>query len=213
MGAKHQTLSFKSLKREGQSGLIEINKSRFHGYALTVNTEEEAHTFIREIAKRHPESSCICHAYIIGMSKEIQRFHDGHEPVGGMPILENIKMRQLTNVVCAVSRYYGGVKLGAGNLARYFSKAASQAIDDGVPSILKLSMRYRISFDYGFIGKLQYTIEHSPYIMQGIDYGEKAEMTVLVPNDGIKPFTDLINGITNANHEMEKLSDIYYCWD
>jgi len=126
--ASEKPLGYCALEREGVYEET-INKSRFIGYASPALEEEDALSYLQEIQKRHPDASCICHAYVSGLSGAIQRFYDGHEPVGGMPILDAIRKRGVTGSVCAVVRYFGGVKLGMGGLARAFGNVAIAAVD------------------------------------------------------------------------------------
>ena len=81
--------------------------------------EKESLQFIEAIKSEHPLASVICYGYVCGYQSQIQKYHDGHEPVGGKPILSAIKLKELTGVTCAVVRYFGGVKLGVGGLASY----------------------------------------------------------------------------------------------
>ena len=119
--------SYNSLAHLGISEELVINKSRFIGYAKFAMTEDEAIAFIDDIRSQHPLASCICYAYVCGYQSQVQKYHDGHEPVCGKPILSAIIMKNLTGTVCAVVRYYGGIKLGVGGLARAFGTAAISA--------------------------------------------------------------------------------------
>lgn len=118
---------------------IEIKRSRFLGYAARVETEEAARGFLAEIRRLHREARHVCHGFVIGADREIQRSSDDGEPSGtaGMPILKAIVSRQtdpdggteLSDVVVAVVRYFGGVKLGAGGLVQAYSDTAAATLD------------------------------------------------------------------------------------
>ncbi len=96
----------------------EIKKSRFICHLKRVYTEEEARAFISEIKKEHHKANHNCSAFTLGDRQEIQRSSDDGEPSGtaGVPMLEILKKREITNVCAVVTRYFGGIKLGAGGL-------------------------------------------------------------------------------------------------
>ena len=106
-------------------------KSRFIGRCFPVETEDEAFAVIADVKKRHWDATHNCYAFIVGENGLTQRFSDDGEPSGtaGMPILDVIKQKGLTNTLIVVTRYFGGILLGAGGLVRAYSKAAASAVD------------------------------------------------------------------------------------
>src|SRR5690625_1915655 len=118
-----------TVKHSGEDELI-IQKSRFIGYVRRVETEEAAHEFINEIKKKHYDATHNCSAYIIGENDQIQKANDDGEPSGtaGIPILEVLKRMNLKDTAVVVTRYFGGVKLGAGGLIRAYSQTTAEAI-------------------------------------------------------------------------------------
>lgn len=109
----------------------EIKKSRFICHLKRVYTEEEARAFISEIKKEHHKANHNCSAFTLGERQEIQRSSDGGEPSGtaGVPMLEILKKREITNVCAVVTRYFGGIKLGAGGLIRAYAGSVGHALD------------------------------------------------------------------------------------
>src|SRR5699024_10060695 len=108
-----------------------IQKSRFIGYVKRVETEENALAFIDEIKKKHHDATHNCSAYLIGEHDQIQKANDDGEPTGtaGVPILEVLKKKKLKDTAVVVTRYFGGVKLGAGGLIRAYGSTTSKAIN------------------------------------------------------------------------------------
>jgi uncharacterized YigZ family protein len=210
---KKELISYKSVKSESETEEIVITKSRFIGYASHTMTENDAKNFIESVSEKHPEASCICHAYICGMSGQIQRFHDGHEPVGGMPILEVMKMKDLTAITCAVVRYFGGVKLGVGGLARAFSNTAVKAIESAKPCTYHLSEIYQLSFDYTYQGKIEYALTNSEHKYGNINYLDKIIMDVVAKCGSKEKINAIISAVTSANHVLELKEKKYICWD
>lgn len=109
----------------------EIKKSRFICHLKRVYTEEEARAFISEIKKEHHKANHNCSAFTLGDRQEIQRSSDDGEPSGtaGVPMLEILKKREITNVCAVVTRYFGGIKLGAGGLIRAYAGSVGHALD------------------------------------------------------------------------------------
>jgi len=204
--------SYKSVKISSKTDEIVINKSRFIGYASHAMTEDNAKKFIDEVTDVHPEASCICHAYICGMNAQVQKFFDGHEPVGGMPILDVLKLKKLTATCCVVVRYFGGTKLGANYLARAFSNTASQAVNLTVPSIYELSTKFILTVDYTFQGKLDYMLKNSVFEVGTTEFGEKISMEITAKKSKQDELDSRIASITNGNHTLKAASELYKCW-
>lgn len=101
-------------------------RSRFIGYAKPINSEEEAVEFVDEIKKKHKDATHNVWAYTVGPTMNIQRYSDDGEPQGtaGIPALEVIKKEDLRDVVVVITRYFGGIKLGAGGLVRAYTRGA-----------------------------------------------------------------------------------------
>lgn len=110
---------------------FEIEKSVFEAAVAPVRDEAEAEAFVSEIRAKHPDATHNCYAYLCDVEKNIYRFSDDGEPgkTAGLPILEAIRGRGLFNTGIVVSRWFGGIKLGAGGLVRAYSRAALAAID------------------------------------------------------------------------------------
>src|SRR5690606_30111907 len=110
---------------------INIQKSRFIAYINRATTEEEAQEFIQKIKKQNSDATHNCSAYLIGENDRIQKANDDGEPSGtaGVPILEVLKKKKLKDTVVVVTRYFGGIKLGAGGLIRAYGKSTSEGLD------------------------------------------------------------------------------------
>ena len=110
-----------------------INKSRFIGHGCPCETEEEALKFLSDIRAKHKDANHNCYAYIIGANMGVMRYSDDGEPGGtaGMPIIEVMKARGVTNCAVVVTHYFGGVLLGAGGLVRAYSQGGHQCLRRG----------------------------------------------------------------------------------
>lgn len=142
-------MEYRTIRQDGQAQ-EEIKKSRFICHAKRVYSEEEARDFIAAIKKEHYKATHNCSAFIVGEKSEIKRTSDDGEPSGtaGIPMLGVMENHQVTNVCFVVTRYFGGIKLGAGGLIRAYAGSVALAIKEiGLIEIkeqagLRLKMSY-----------------------------------------------------------------------
>ena len=147
---------YKTVHEFGQDEVI-IEKSTFIGYAKPVKTEEEAVEFINEIKKKHKDARHNVWAYTIGQNMNIQRYSDDGEPQGtaGIPTLEVIKKEDLRDVAVVVTRYFGGIKLGAGGLVRAYTKGAKIGLEAAKIIEKVMFQEVRVRIDYNQLGRVQ----------------------------------------------------------
>lgn len=178
-----------------------IQKSRFIGYIKRVETEEAAHDFIKEIKKKHHDATHNCSAYLIGQNDEIQKANDDGEPSGtaGLPMLEVLKKQQLKDTVVVVTRYFGGVKLGAGGLIRAYGTTTSKAIKKTGVVKRKLMQGYSITIEYSLLGTLENELRQSEHIIDNINYLQNVELIVYVDVNKTESF---LNWITNLSSDQ-----------
>lgn len=185
-----------------------IQKSRFIGYAKRVESEIEAQKFIQQIKKTHYDARHNCFAYLIGENSKIQKANDDGEPGGtaGIPILEVIKMKELKNTVIVVSRYFGGIKLGAGGLIRAYSSTASQTVDKVGILERKLVQEYSVKIDYSNLGKIQNSItdKDSKFFIDDIIFQDIVILNILVDAGQERNFKNWIIEFTNNQVEFSK---------
>nr|WP_314944584.1 YigZ family protein [Streptococcus infantis] len=149
-------MEFRTIKEDGQVQ-EEIKKSRFICHAKRVYSEEEARAFITAIKKEHYKATHNCSAFIIGERSEIKRTSDDGEPSGtaGVPMLGVLENHNLTNVCVVVTRYFGGIKLGAGGLIRAYAGSVALAVKEiGIVEIkeqagIQIQMSYAQYQEYG----------------------------------------------------------------
>ncbi|MBB5887449.1 YigZ family protein [Lactovum miscens] len=135
---------------------IDIKNSRFICQMKRVQNEEEAVDFLRSVKKEHYKANHNCSAFILGEHQEVQRASDDGEPSGtaGVPILEVLKKREITDICVVVTRYFGGIKLGAGGLIRAYAGSVSQALDSvGLVKIVD-ELEIILTLDYSLFDSL-----------------------------------------------------------
>ena len=201
-------VSYRMLKDYADTYFIE-KKSRFISYAQPVYSEEEALQFLSAIRKKHYDATHNCYAYILGESMNIQRSSDDGEPSGtaGVPILEVLKKEELTNSIVIVTRYFGGIMLGAGGLIRAYTEGAARGIKAAGAVIVQPFAVHKLKMDYGFLSKLQYEISKKDYIIENIEYLENVTMRVLTTLDLEEAFIKDIAQWTNGSIAVESLGE------
>ena len=202
--------TYKTLYEYGMDEII-IEKSTFIGYAKPIKTEEEAVEFINEIKKKHKDATHNVWAYTVGKTMNIQRYSDDGEPQGtaGIPTLEVIKKEDLRDVVVVVTRYFGGVKLGAGGLVRAYTKGAKIGIDAAKVIEKVMYKEVRIKIDYNQLGKVQNEIMNMNYFVKDTIYEDNVEIIVYSRLEEVKVLTDKMIDITSATAEI-KLGEEFY---
>lgn len=188
-----------------------INKSRFIGYAMPINSEEEALAFIDKIKANHRDATHNVYAYVFGKDSNIQRFSDDGEPSGtaGIPVLEVIKKENLRNVVVVVTRYFGGTKLGAGGLIRAYTRGAKIGLDSGNMVDMILHAKIKIRIDYTLYGKVENYLINENYIVDESVFDDGVNVFVYIEDSKIEDFTKIITDLTNGNVIFENVDEEY----
>ncbi|MGM0792324.1 MAG: YigZ family protein [Bacillota bacterium] len=202
--------SYKTVKGFAEHEII-IQKSRFIAHISRAETEEEALAFIQEIKKAHWNATHNCSAYLIGEHDHIQKANDDGEPSGtaGVPILEVLKKKQLKDTVAVVTRYFGGIKLGAGGLIRAYGKSASEGINAAGIVTRKLMKILSVKVEYTWLGKLENELRESVYSIKDIHYLENVEFEVFVEEAGINLFSEWITELTNGQGLIDEGELLY----
>lgn len=202
------TTSYRMLKAYADTYFIE-KKSKFISYVQPVYSEEEALHFLSGIRKKHYDASHNCYAYILGSSMNIQRSSDDGEPSGtaGVPILEVLKKEEVTNSIIVVTRYFGGIMLGAGGLIRAYTEGAVQGIKAAGTVRVQPFMVHQLKMDYSFLSKLQYEIPRKDYIIENIEYLENVTMHVLTTPDQGNAFLEDVAEWTNGSISVDTLGE------
>lgn len=188
-----------------------INKSRFIGYSMPVDSEEEALQFIDEINTKHKDATHNVYAYVIGEESNIQRFSDDGEPSGtaGIPALEVLKKEDLRNVVVVVTRYFGGIKLGGGGLIRAYTRGAKIAIDAAKIVDMTLHHKLKINIPYTLYGKVENFLMSNGYTPEETNYDIDVVIYLYVTKSQVDDFTNEITNLTNGNVEIEYTSEMH----
>lgn len=201
---------YKTIHRFGEDYFIE-KKSRFIGYAKSIESEQEAIHFIEKIKIKHKDATHNVYAYAVGENSNIQRYNDDGEPSGtaGIPILEVIKKEDVRNVVIVVTRYFGGTKLGAGGLVRAYVNGAKIALNDALIVEKILYEKIKVRFDYTFNGKMQNIISNSKFFIEDTSYDDAVNMMILSKKGELDELKNLLMDITSGEGKITKLGEEY----
>ena len=192
----------------GEDEFIE-KKSRFIGRIWPVETEEEALARIQEMKKKHYDATHNCWAYII--RDGAVRFSDDGEPGGtaGMPMLQVLQREGLFNVVCVVTRYFGGILLGAGGLVRAYTKGAKIAVDAAGKSMKRVWTVLYVPCPYSFYERVRLEAEGFGGIVRKADFGAEVEMELLFPEAKTQEFLDRLTDMTAGTVESMEIGQEY----
>ncbi|WP_017541325.1 MULTISPECIES: YigZ family protein [Nocardiopsis] len=179
----------RTISRGGEHEL-DIKKSRFICAMARVGSEDEARAFIAERRKAHWSANHNCSAYVLGDDGGVQRSSDDGEPSGtaGVPMLEVLRHRGVTDTVAVVTRYFGGVKLGAGGLIRAYGGAVSAALDAFGLLERRTLLVVAVVADYLQAGRLESELRSSAYTVREVEYGADVRIDVALSEDELEGF-------------------------
>lgn len=191
---------------EGTSEYME-KKSRFLGLITPVTTEAEARARLEAVKKREYDARHNCWAYILHSGQK--RYSDDGEPQGtaGQPMLNVLQREGVENVVCVVTRYFGGVLLGAGGLTRAYAKSAKDALDAAGKARMRLWSAVTVDCPYPMLERLKLLAAAHGGTVEGTDFGAAVSVRILLPQENAAGFdaalTELSAGTMTARREGE----------
>ena len=193
---------------KGGNGEIVEKKSRFIAEVHPVTSEEEAMEILEQTRKQYWDARHHCWAYIIGRNPAAERMSDDGEPAGtaGKPILEVIRGRELTNVLVIVTRYFGGIKLGAGGLTRAYSQAVADALKEANIVEKHLIDVYDVSLDYSFTKKFEHLLKVNDIDCINKEYDEQVTYRLYIDD---LSFFDTIQDLTSNRYSKEFIKKEY----
>lgn len=188
-------------------------RSRFIGQVWRVSSEEEARARIEETRKKHYDArhNCWCCRLREG---GVERCSDDGEPQGtaGQPMLNVFQREDVTDVVCVVTRYFGGILLGAGGLVRAYSKSAKDALDAAGISVVRRWVAMEVPCTYARFEEVRRVVARFGGVEEKVDYGADVLLSVLIPEERSAPFAahllDASAGTVEALETGERLKDV-----
>ena len=198
-------MSTKKIKRPRNTANIEFieRKSVFIGFSTFVENEEQALEIIKQKKKQYSDATHNVYAYVIGDT--IARYSDDNEPQGtaGMPVHNSIRMAGISDVLVVVTRYFGGILLGAGGLVRAYSTAASMALEEGGIKIFENYNAYTVKLSYSDYGKFLTELQFVDAIIDDTLFADEVTINFAIKEEIssslLKRLTDLFSGKVSVN--------------
>lgn len=189
----------------------EVNRSRFLCALAPAATEREAQDFIASVRKEHTDATHNCFAYVIGADAAIQKASDDGEPGGtaGVPMLQMLLRREMRYAVAVVTRYYGGVKLGAGGLIRAYGGAVGEALDV-LGTITRRRFRLAtVTVDHQRAGKVQNDLRSTGREVRDVRYAEAVTIEIGLPDADVEAFRGWLADATAGTAGFELGGEAY----
>ena len=209
MSAPYKTL------RQSSSDEFIVNKSRFIGYAAPCETEEEALAFLNGIRQKHKDATHNCYAYVIGQNAGIMRYSDDGEPGGtaGMPIMEVIKAQGVVNCCVVVTRYFGGVLLGAGGLVRAYTQGCVVGLKAAQVVTMEPSVRLLCEVSYPLWDKVQHALRSLSAQVTDPEFTTAVAFGLIIREKDVDLVTEELIRVTDGRFEYLPEEDFFAAWD
>ncbi|MGW0736797.1 YigZ family protein [Streptomyces sp. NPDC002851] len=201
---------YRTVAREGVHE-TEVGRSRFLCALAPAGTEAEAQEFVARIRKEHPTANHNCWAYVIGADASVQKASDDGEPGGtaGVPMLQMLTRREMRYVVAVVTRYFGGVKLGAGGLIRAYGGAVGEALD-ALGTVTRRRFRLAtVTVDHQRAGKVQNDLRATGRAVRDVRYGEDVTIEIGLPDADVDAFQAWLADATAGTARLELGGEAY----
>ena len=195
--------SYKTIAAEGYAEITE-KKSIFIARAVPVSCESEANSVLEGIKKDNANANHNVFAYRVGLKRVDEKYFDGGEPHGtaGLPVLSVMRKEGLLNVMVVVTRFFGGILLGAGGLARAYQASCKAGLNSAGIVTKRLTQVFGVISPYAFSGKIQYDSQFNNYLIKDTAYAENVSFTIYTPFSGAEVFARHINEITNGSAKI-----------
>ena len=203
-------MEYKTIARRCEARFIE-KKSEFIGYLCPVQTEEQAVAFIEEIRAMHRKATHNCYAYILRENNAARHSDDG-EPGGtaGVPIYEVLRKEALTDVCCVVTRYFGGVLLGAGGLVRAYTKGAKDAVDAAQIKCMAEAVKLAVTVDYGLYGRLAQVFADFDARVEDERFADNVRIVLHIRAENSQKLTDKLVDVCNGAVSVEEIEKLNF---
>lgn len=203
-------MDYKTISAPCEARFIE-KKSEFIGYIAPVQSEDEANAFINEIRALHRKAAHNCYAYIL-RENALARHSDDGEPSGtaGVPIYEVLRKEGLCNIACVVTRYFGGIKLGAGGLVRAYTRAAKDAVNTAVIKVMAMASELQISVDYALYGRLGQIFAEYDVRTENEDFSTGVTLTAYVREELSERLTNALIDACNGKIVVDISQKLWY---
>jgi len=183
-------------------------RSRFLSHVWRVETEDEARAYIAETKSRHHDARHNCWCYIL-REGNVMRYSDDGEPQGtaGQPMLEVFRREGIENVCCVVTRYFGGILLGAGGLLRAYTRSSKDALDAAGISVVRRWVLASVACPYPLFDRMKLQIEGFGGVLDEVNYGVAVDIQFLLPEESLPIFSESVTEFTAGSVSVSVLGE------
>ena len=192
-----------------------VERSRFITHLCAIGDEDGAKAYVAKIKKEHSLATHNCYAYIADETGNVQKFSDDGEPQGtaGMPLLEVLRVSGLKKCAVVVTRYFGGIKLGAGGLVRAYAKAVSDGVKAAKVALYRVCEYRSAIADYEYYPKILKFSESKKYKIIDTQFSEAAEVKFAVPRESLSAFMKDFADYFGGRLKTESKGSGYYAFE
>lgn len=207
------TDGYRTLEKAASDSFI-VKKSRFTGWGSPARSEEEALDFLARVRAQTKDENHHCYAYIIGRNAGVMRYSDDGEPGGtaGLPIIETLKTRGVVDCCVVVSRWFGGILLGTGGLARAYAQGARLALDAARVVVMEDSVRFWAEVPYALWDRLDYALGGMPVCREGAEFAATVTATLVVRLRDRDSVFERITAATEGRAELMEVEELVKGW-
>ncbi|BDR55884.1 YigZ family protein [Xylocopilactobacillus apis] len=202
-------IPYKSLAEDRATGEFTVKKSRFIGDLFLVHDEEEATEALKIVQQEHRDATHICYAYILNEDVEKMKSSDNGEPQGtaGAPILNALQKNELTNVLATVTRYFGGIKLGAGGLIRAYGKGVTVAIEEANLAIYDFFTVAQIKVSYSDHDAVKYFLKQNEIPILDEQFSEVVTLQIQLKKSEADNFNNQLANRFNGRYALTVIAE------
>ena len=206
--------SYRTLRAAGSDEFI-VNRSRFIGYASPAKTEEEALAFLESIRQKHRDATHNCYAYIIGQNEGIMRYSDDGEPGGtaGMPILTVMRQRRVVDCAVVVTRYFGGILLGAGGLVRAYTRGCTIGLDAAGVVVMEPTAAYLCEVPYPLWDRTEHALRSLPVQLEDRQFTTAVSFRLLIREKDSEAVLARLTELTDSRIEALEDERFFAAWN
>ena len=205
---------YKQIKTPKSTEII-INKSIFIGTSFLCFSEEEGRDKLSEIKKKYSDATHNCSAFYWDNKQMCGKFSDDGEPSGtaGKPILEVLKNKKLSFTGVVVTRYFGGIKLGAGGLVRAYTKSAADVLEASKISVFEMGVKKLVKVSYNFFEICERFFQEEKLEILNVEYLDEVSMTIVTKESVSEYYQNKIIDMTNGKGTVTEIERAYYAFD
>ena len=206
--------SYRTLLQSAHNEYV-VQKSRFIGHASPVKTQEEALAYLADIRQKYRDASHNCFAYIIGQNAGIMRYSDDGEPGGtaGLPIIQVMKARGVVDAAVVVTRYFGGVLLGAGGLVRAYSHTCALALDAAKVCEMHPTERWLFEVAYPLWDRVKHLLKSQPICVEDTEFATGVTFGLLVKAADADAIQKELATVTDGQITALMVDELFWPWD